>query len=70
VQVFLACVYCLFAAGVVFGFAAIKPVLIAEGVYRNLCSKQELDDDVRVCYAQELRFAAQARRRKAPLTNW
>lgn len=57
-QVFLACVYCLFAAGVVFGFAAIKPVLIAEGVYRNLCSKQELDDDVRVCYAQELRFAA------------
>jgi len=55
-QVFLACVYCLFAAGVVFGFAAIKPVLIAEGVYRNLCSKQELDDDVRVCYAQELRL--------------
>jgi len=55
-QVFLACVYCLFAAGVVFGFAAIKPVLIAEGVYRNLCSKQELDDEVRVCYAQELRL--------------
>ena len=55
VQVFFACVYCLLAAGVVFGFAAIKPVLLAEGVYRNRCSKQELKDDVRVCYEQELR---------------
>jgi hypothetical protein len=27
-QVAVACVYCLFAAGVVFGYAAIKPVLI------------------------------------------
>lgn len=56
VQVFFACVYCLFAAGVVFGYAAIKPVLLEEGVYRNKCSKQELKDDVPVCYEQELRF--------------
>lgn len=55
VQVFLACIYCLLAAGVVFGYAAIKPVLLAEGVYRDRCSKQELEDNVHVCYEQELR---------------
>jgi hypothetical protein len=56
VQVFFACLYCLFAAGVVFGYAAIKPVLLEEGVYRNKCSKQELKDGVPICYEQELRF--------------
>lgn len=55
-QVFSAVIYCLFAAGVVFGFAAIKPVLLAEGVYRNQCTKEELGDDVQVCYGQELRL--------------
>lgn len=54
VQVAAAVVYCLFAAGIVFGYAAIKPVLIREGVYRDLCTKQELKDDVRVCYSQEI----------------
>lgn len=33
-------IYCLFAAGVVFGYAAIKPVLIHEGAYKELCSAQ------------------------------
>ena len=56
VQVLSAAIYCLFAAGVVFGFAAIKPVLLEEGVYRNQCTQQELDDDVLVCYGQELRL--------------
>lgn len=37
-----------------FGYAAIKPVLIAEGVYRNLCTQDELDRDVRTCFAQEI----------------
>lgn len=55
-QVFFAVIYCLFAAGVVFGYAAIKPVLINEGVYRDKCTKQELKDDVIVCYEQELRL--------------
>jgi Sec-independent protein secretion pathway component TatC len=55
VQVFLAVIYCLFAAGVVFGYAAIKPVLIDEGVYRDRCTKQELKDEVNVCYEQEIR---------------
>ncbi|KAF2720858.1 MFS general substrate transporter [Polychaeton citri CBS 116435] len=56
VQVVSAIIYCLFGAGVVFGFAAIKPVLIAEGVYRDKCTKEELDAGVWTCYGQELRL--------------
>lgn len=52
---FFAVIYCLFAAGIVFGYAAIKPVLIEEGVYRNRCTQEELDSNVHVCYAQEIR---------------
>ncbi|KAH9838897.1 protein FMP42-like [Teratosphaeria destructans] len=55
-QVVIAATYCLLAAGVVFGFAAIKPVLINEGVYRDRCTKQELEEGVYVCYEQELRL--------------
>ncbi|KAJ5782060.1 Major facilitator superfamily domain general substrate transporter [Penicillium paradoxum] len=55
-QVCAAVVYCFLAAGVVFGFAALKPVLIREKVYRNLCSQIERDEDVDVCYGQEIRL--------------
>ncbi|KAI9796186.1 MAG: hypothetical protein M1833_006437 [Piccolia ochrophora] len=56
VQVAVAVVYCLFAAGIVFGYAAIKPVLVSEGVYRELCTREELEDEVRVCFQQEIRL--------------
>ncbi|KAK1752418.1 major facilitator superfamily domain-containing protein [Echria macrotheca] len=39
-QVVVTVIYCLFAAGVVFGYAAIKPVLKEEGAYREVCSAQ------------------------------
>nr|POF15342.1 protein fmp42 [Quercus suber] len=55
-QVLIAVLYCLLAAGPVFGFAAIKPVLVDEAVYRDKCTKQELEDGVWVCYEQELRL--------------
>lgn len=55
-QVCIAVVYCLLAAGVVFGFAALKPVLVDEGVYRDKCTPQEVEDGVWVCYEQELRL--------------
>ncbi|RAL11919.1 putative MFS transporter Fmp42 [Aspergillus homomorphus CBS 101889] len=55
-QVCIAVLYCLLAAGIVFGFAAIKPVLIREGVYRDQCSQEELDNNSDVCYGQELRL--------------
>ena len=59
---FFAVIYCLFAAGVVFGYAAIKPVLIKEQVYRKYCTQKELDKNVRVCYEQEIRSVASMRR--------
>lgn len=55
-QIAVAVVYCLFAAGIVFGYAALKPVLIAEDVYREYCTPEEEEEGVRVCYQQELRL--------------
>ncbi|KAI4844720.1 MFS general substrate transporter [Aureobasidium sp. EXF-8845] len=55
-QVAVACIYCLFAAGVVFGYAAIKPVLIEQGVYAERCTPKEIEEGVWVCYEQELRL--------------
>ncbi|CZR50960.1 related to MFS amino acid transporter [Phialocephala subalpina] len=53
-QVTISVFYCLFAAGMVFGYAALKPVLIREHVYRNYCTKDELERGVRTCYDQEI----------------
>lgn len=36
-QISCAMFWCLFAAGPVFGFAALKPVLIAQGIYKDVC---------------------------------
>ncbi|KAI2791974.1 Protein FMP42 [Penicillium oxalicum] len=55
-QVSFAVIYCFLAAGVVFGFAALKPVLIRENVYRHLCTPDELDQDAVVCDGQEIRL--------------
>ncbi|RAL13714.1 putative MFS transporter [Aspergillus homomorphus CBS 101889] len=55
-QVAVTILACWFAAGIVFGFAALKPVLIAEGVYRDLCTDEELRDNVDVCLEQDLRL--------------
>lgn len=57
-QVAIAVIYCLFAAGIVFGYAAIKPVLILEGVYSQFCERDELVTSQlgRTCYEQEIRL--------------
>ncbi|OXV11285.1 hypothetical protein Egran_00954 [Elaphomyces granulatus] len=55
-QVTAAVIYCLFAAGLVFGFAALKPVLIQEGIYRDHCAAKELENGDSVCYEQEMRL--------------
>ena len=59
VQVAIAIIYCLFAAGIVFGYAAIKPVLIQEGVYSQFCERDEvmIGELGRTCYEQEIRWA-------------
>lgn len=52
----IAIIYCLFAAGIVFGYAAIKPVLIDEGAFDELCTPEEIRDGVSPCYQQEIRL--------------
>lgn len=55
IQVAIAVIYCLFSAGVVFGYAALKPVLIREGVYSQFCSSEEAEALDKTCYEQEIR---------------
>ena len=55
-QVFATVLACWLASGIVFGFAALKPVLISEGVYRELCTAEEIAAGVEVCYEQDLRM--------------
>lgn len=42
-QISCSIAWCLLAAGPVFGFAALKPILISEGVYRDKCDVNILD---------------------------
>ncbi|KAG9256217.1 major facilitator superfamily domain-containing protein [Emericellopsis atlantica] len=48
------------ASGIVFGFAALKPVLVAEGVYADLCTSEELiihhDKAILPCPQQNIRL--------------
>ncbi|ORY56366.1 FMP42 protein [Pseudomassariella vexata] len=57
-QVAFAVVACCFASGIVFGFASLKPVLIAEGVYGDLCDALgKAEDGFHVpCSEQDLRL--------------
>jgi MFS family permease len=55
-QVIATVLACWFASGIVFGFAALKPILIKEGVFRELCTPEELAADVEVCLSQDLRL--------------
>lgn len=54
-QVCFTVLSCWLASGLLFGFAALKPVLIDQGVYREQCTRQELEDEVELCYKQDLR---------------
>lgn len=56
-QVCFTVLSCWLASGLLFGFAALKPVLIDQGVYREHCTLQEVEDDVELCYKQDLRYA-------------
>lgn len=55
-QVIVTVLACWFASGIVFGFAALKPILINEGVFRELCTQEELDAGIEVCFEQDLRL--------------
>ncbi|KAF2715602.1 MFS general substrate transporter [Pleomassaria siparia CBS 279.74] len=55
-QITVTVLACWFASGIVFGFAALKPILIKEGVFRELCTPDELAEGVEVCFDQDLRL--------------
>ncbi|KAI1333270.1 FMP42 protein [Xylariaceae sp. FL0255] len=47
-QIICAVVYCLLAAGVVFGYAALKPVLKQEGAYQDICDGDDTCVEIRL----------------------
>ncbi|KAH8922086.1 MFS general substrate transporter [Atractiella rhizophila] len=51
VQAVFAVLFSFCCAGIIFGFAALKPVLIREGIYRNLCEESDPAGDV--CKSQD-----------------
>ncbi|KAF4121683.1 Sugar (and other) transporter [Geosmithia morbida] len=55
VQVTTGVVSCWLASSIVFGFAALRPVLISEGVYRNLCPGEEHSGEI-PCKEQDMRL--------------
>ncbi|PKS06579.1 hypothetical protein jhhlp_007327 [Lomentospora prolificans] len=55
VQIVVTLIYSLLAAGIIFGYAALKPVLRQEGAYRDTCSaKGGSDRDIEVCVEMRL----------------
>ena len=54
-QVTVGVVSCVLASGIVFGFDALKTILVAEGTYRDLCTEHELRKNVPLCYMQDQR---------------
>lgn len=48
--------YCLVAAGIIFGYAAIKPVLKKEGAYRDKCASAGDEGDQATCVEIHLNF--------------
>ncbi|RMJ26903.1 Mfs transporter [Aspergillus sp. HF37] len=53
-QVLVTVLACAFASGIVFGFAAFKPVMVAEGVYSSLCADEELQEGADLCQKQDI----------------
>ncbi|KAK9367417.1 major facilitator superfamily domain-containing protein [Lipomyces kononenkoae] len=54
-QIFCAFIWCLTAAGPIFGFAALKTVWLREGVYKDRCTPEESDMGI-ICSAREIRI--------------
>ncbi|KAJ5333110.1 hypothetical protein MYU51_005103 [Penicillium brevicompactum] len=56
IQVIVTVLACWSASGIVFGFAALKPVLVEEGVYRERCTPAEVAEGLELCSQQDLRL--------------
>ncbi|KAJ5082082.1 hypothetical protein N7532_011125 [Penicillium argentinense] len=55
-QVIFTVLACWVASGILFGYAALKPVLVEEGVYHDQCTHSELREGVTLCVQQDLRL--------------
>ena len=55
-QIFCACIWCLLASGIIFGFAALKPVLVQEGVYSEYCDNSGDNAGLELCEAQDMKL--------------
>lgn len=55
VQVLCAIIWCFLSAGLIFGFAALKPVLVDQHVYEELCYKDGLAANI-PCTEQDLKL--------------
>lgn len=53
-QISTALLYCLLSVGICFGFAALKPILIASGVYENKCAPGDGQQFITTCVEQEI----------------
>ncbi|CAG8364682.1 unnamed protein product [Penicillium salamii] len=58
IQVIVTVLACWSASGIVFGFAALKPVLVEEGVYRERCTPPEIEEGLELCSQQDLRYVS------------
>lgn len=47
---------CSLASGIVFGFAALKPILIEEGVFHDLCGDEDSRENGHFCPEQDLKY--------------
>lgn len=56
VQVIFTIFTCWVASGILFGYAALKPILVEERIYHNLCTDTELENGVKLCIKQDLRL--------------
>lgn len=55
-QVVCAVVWCLFGAGPIFGFAALKPILIDQGIYSEVCKSHDASVFNVQCTEQDLKL--------------
>lgn len=52
VPIVVGAVWCMFSAGPIFGFSALKPILSSQGTYNRYCSEEEINNSV-VCPKQD-----------------
>ncbi|OOQ83449.1 putative MFS transporter [Penicillium brasilianum] len=55
-QVIFTILACWAASGILFGYAALKPILVEEGLYHDQCTQEELQEGVELCVQQDLRL--------------